>query len=332
MPPSSSGSSPALAASPPGLTTVRNHLALLKSLTAASGNNLTVKRRLLDLYFAAAPEILDAHARVTPVLIPTRGDRMIAAERILPGEAGEAPKRRLLYLHGGSWIAGSPAGHRPLAARLARATRAEVIVIDYRLAPEAPFPAGLEDCLDAWEWLCDTHPDGDLLLAGDSAGGNLMLACLNVLKAKSQRLPDAAIAFSPATDLCWTGDSLRHQAAVDPILDPDVLPLVTQAYLGQSPSASPGDPRVSPLAGDLGGLPPLLIQCGEAEILLDDSRRYAEKARRQASPVRLSLWPEMPHVFVGFAPLLEPATRALAEVGRFLDEQLGEPEGDVNGR
>lgn len=315
------------ASGPQGLATVRDHLALLKSLTASSGNNLTVKRRLLDMYFAAAPEILDAHGRVTPVLIPTRGDRMIAAERIQPGDAEEVPERRLLYLHGGSWIAGSPAGHRPLAVRLARATRAEVIVIDYRLAPEHPFPAGLEDCLDAWDWLRATFPDDTLLMAGDSAGGNLTLACLDVLKAHGKRLPDAAIAFSPATDLRWQSDSLRHQAALDPILDPAVLPLVTQAYLGPSPSVPPDDPRVSPLEGDLGGLPPLLIQCGEAEVLLDDSRRYAEKARRQGSAVQLSLWADMPHVFVGFAPLLEPATRALAEVGRFLDERLGEPAG-----
>ncbi|MBB3188908.1 alpha/beta hydrolase [Halomonas cerina] len=310
------------ASGPQGLATVCDHLALLKSLTASSGNNLTVKRRLLDMYFAAAPEILDAHGRVTPVLIPTRGDRVIAAERVRPGDADGPPERRLLYLHGGSWIAGSPAGHRPLAVRLARATHAEVIVIDYRLAPEHPFPAGLEDCLDAWDWLCASHSDDDLLLAGDSAGGNLTLACLNVLKAKGQRLPDAAIAFSPATDLRWTGDSLRHQAALDPILDPAVLPLVTQAYLGPSPSAPPDDPRVSPLEGDLRGLPPLLLQCGEAEILLDDSRRYAEAAHRQGSPVRLSLWADMPHVFVGFAPLLEPASHALTEVGRFLDAQL----------
>jgi epsilon-lactone hydrolase len=310
------------AAAQHGLDPVLDHLERLKRLNAASGNSLTVKRRLLDLYFAAAPEILDAHCRVTPLLIPTRGGRLIAAERVRPGEAGDHTTRRLLYLHGGSWMAGTPAGYRPLATRLARAARAEVIVIDYRLAPEHPFPAGLEDCLDAWDWLCAAHGEDQLLLAGDSAGGNLALACLNVFKSRGTRRPAAAIAFSPATDLSWQSDSLHRNAAEEPILDPELLPRITRLYLGETPSAGVDDPRVSPLEGDLCDLPPTLIQCGEAEILLDDSRRYAEEARQNGCPVTLSLWAEMPHVFVGFAPLLAAANRALDEITRFLDTCL----------
>ncbi|WP_168380856.1 alpha/beta hydrolase [Modicisalibacter radicis] len=301
-----------------GLDAVLTHLERLKSLNLASGNDLVVKRRLLDLYFAADPTILDAHCRVEPLLIPTRAG-VIAAERVRPAETDDTPSRRLLYIHGGSWIAGSPASHRPLTARLARACQAEVIAIDYRLAPESPFPAGLEDCLDAWHWLCREHPDDGLLLAGDSAGGNLTLACVDVLKREARRLPEAVLAFSPATDQSWESDSLTRKADVDPILDASLLPRLTRLYLGQS-AAEPGDPRVSPIEGDLAGLPPTLIQCGEAEILLDDSRRYAEQAQQSGSPVKLSLWADMPHVFVGFAPLLGAANRALEEIARFADE------------
>ena len=301
-----------------GLDAVLIHLERLKSLNIASGNNLTVKRRLLDLYFAADPMILDAHCRVEPLLVPTRAG-VIAAERVRPAEIDDEPRRRLLYIHGGSWIAGSPASHRPLTSRLARACQAEVIAVDYRLAPEAPFPAGLEDCLDAWQWLCREYPDEPLLLAGDSAGGNLALACVDTLKREALRLPQAVLAFSPATDQSWESDSLTRKATVDPILDASLLPQLTQLYLGSTPVAQADDPRVSPIEGDLGGLPPMLIQCGEAEVLLDDSRRYAEQAHQSGSPVKLSLWADMPHVFVGFAPLLNAANRALEEIARFVD-------------
>ncbi|MDW5378041.1 alpha/beta hydrolase [Halomonas sp. HP20-15] len=304
-----------------GLDAVLTHLERLKSLNIASGNNLTVKRSLLDLYFAADPAILDAHSRVEPLLMPTRAG-VIAAERVRPGERDDEPRRRLLYIHGGSWIAGSPASHRPLATRLARACKAEVIAIDYRLAPEAPFPAGLEDCLDAWQWLCDEYPDDGLLLAGDSAGGNLALACVDVLKRNGLRLPETVLAFSPATDQSWESDSLTRKATVDPILDAGLLPQLTQLYLGRSPVAQADDSRVSPIEGDPSGLPPMLIQCGEAEVLLDDSRRYAEQAHQSGSPVKLSLWADMPHVFVGFAPLLGAANRALEEIARFVDEHV----------
>ncbi|MBZ9557070.1 MULTISPECIES: alpha/beta hydrolase [unclassified Modicisalibacter] len=316
-------STPPSGVTPTGLDAVLAHLDRLRTLNAQSGNNLAVKRRLLDLYFAADASILDAGCRVEPLLIPTQGRQVIAAERVRPDDVDLASGRRLLYLHGGSWMAGSPASHRPLTARLARACRAEVIAVDYRLAPEAPFPAGLEDCLDAWQWLCDSYPQGRLLLAGDSAGGNLTLACLNVLKQEQRRMPDAAMAFSPATDLNWESDSLHRKARVEAILDPDLLPLISQFYLGPTPAAKTDDPRVSPLEGDLTGLPPTLIQCGEAEILLDDSRRYAEQAQQSGSPVTLSLWDDMPHVFVGFAPLLAPANRALEEIAEFADTHLG---------
>lgn len=302
-----------------GLEQVIAHLERLKAFTARTGNDLGAKRTLLEGYFAADASILDTG--VTPRLEMLPGGNGERLCEVLPAPDGApTPARRLLYVHGGSWIAGSPAGHRPLASRLGRTARAETYTLDYRLAPEAPFPAGLEDVLAAWHWLCREFPDDHLLLAGDSAGGNLTLSALNALKSAGERLPDAVIAFSPATDLSWGSASLSRKAEVDPILDPNLLPFVSMAYVQDGTDMS--DPRISPLEGNLFDLPPTLIQCGEAEILLDDSRRYAAQAQDCGSPVTLSLWPDMPHVFVGFAPLLSAANAALKEAGDFLDTTL----------
>ncbi|MGO2502943.1 MAG: alpha/beta hydrolase, partial [Cobetia marina] len=250
-----------------GLEQVIAHLERLKTFTARTGNDLGAKRTLLEGYFAADASILDTG--VTPRLEMLPGGNGERLCEVLPAPDGApTPARHLLYVHGGSWIAGSPAGHRPLASRLGRTARAETYTLDYRLAPEAPFPAGLEDILAAWHWLCREFPDDHLLLAGDSAGGNLTLSALNALKSRGERLPDAVIAFSPATDLSWGSASLSRKAEVDPILDPNLLPFVSMAYVQDGTDMS--DPRISPLEGNLFDLPPTLIQCGEAEILLDD--------------------------------------------------------------
>ncbi|WP_284893634.1 alpha/beta hydrolase [Cobetia amphilecti] len=302
-----------------GLERVIKHLERIKAFTARTGNDLGAKRTLLEAYFAADASILDTG--VTPRLAMVPGGEGERVCEVLPApDDAPARPRRLLHVHGGSWIAGSPAGHRPLASRLGRAARAETYTLDYRLAPEAAFPAGLQDVLAAWRWLCDEYPQDHLLLAGDSAGGNLTLAAVNALKSAGERLPDAVIAFSPATDLSWGSASLSRKAEVDPILDPNLLPFVSMAYVQDGTDMS--DPRISPLEGNLFDLPPTLIQCGEAEILLDDSRRYATQAQDCGSPVTLSLWPDMPHVFVGFAPLLSAANAALKEAREFLDTTL----------
>lgn len=304
-----------------GLEQVITHLEHFKALTGRTGNDLGGKRTLMNAFFAADASILDTGVSVQLTLLPG-GDGERVCEVLPAPDNAPARPRRLLYVHGGSWFAGSPAGHRPLACRLGRAARAETYTLDYRLAPEAAFPAGLEDVLAAWRWLCAEYPEDHLLLAGDSAGGNLSLAALNVLKLTEERLPNAVIAFSPATDLSWSSASLSRKAEVDPILDPNLLPFVSMVYVQDGTDMS--DPRISPLEGSLSGLPPTLIQCGEAEVLLDDSRRYASQAQDCGSPVTLSLWPDMPHVFVGFAPLLAAANAALEEAGQFVETTLAE--------
>lgn len=237
---------------------------------------------------------------------------------VAPGARSDC---RLLYVHGGSWMSGSPDGYRPLAARLSRESGCAVFVLDYRLAPENPFPAGLDDCIDAWRWLSDNGPEAAsparrMVMVGDSAGGNLVLAAALRLKDEGGRLPDAMAALSPATDLTWRSPSLESRADVDPILRPDRLHLVSEAYV-QGASAM-DHPYVSPVFGDFSGLGRALIQVGDCEVLLDDARRVAERMRQQGVAVELQVYPDMPHVFQLFAPTVSAATDAIERIGAFV--------------
>jgi acetyl esterase/lipase len=237
--------------------------------------------------------------------------------------AGADPDRRLLYIHGGGWTAGGLDSHRPLSARISVATGCSVLAVDYRLAPEHPFPAGLEDCVATVQWLRANGPNGaasarSLFVAGDSAGGNLTFATLLACKERGIALPNAAIPISAATDFGATGASFQTRAERDPLLagGPDAIRLIGQIYL--QGKADPLSPLASPLYGDLRGLPPLLIQVGDAEVLLDDSTRIAERAKQAGVDVTLEVWPEMPHVFQAFAPFLPEATQAIEHIGAFV--------------
>lgn len=247
-----------------------------------------------------------------------------------PGEwvqaDGARPAHRILYLHGGSWMSGSPAGYRPLAARISRETGCVVFVPDYRLAPEHPFPAGLEDCIAAWQWLSRRGPKTassaeTLVIIGDSAGGNLALAAALKLKADGERLPDAVVALSPAADLTWQSPSLATRAGDDPILRPDRLHLVSEAYVQGAERMD--HPYVSPIFGDFDGLARVLIQVGDREVLLDDAKRVAERMKEQAVAVELQVYEGMPHVFQLFAPTVGAATDAIERIGAFVREAEG---------
>ncbi len=271
-------------------------------------------RRLLNEYFHADPSILQLRAHPEPVLAAgLRCEWLVAPE--------SDPERRLLYIHGGSWMKGGLDSHRTLAARIAEVTASSVLVVDYRLAPEHPFPAGLEDCLAAYDWMREHGPRGraaarETWIAGDSAGGNLALAALLARKQRGESLPEGAIGLSAVTDFTASGESMLTRAEQDPLLKPDAIAFCAKYYLQGRCDLT--DPLASPLFGELAGLPPLLLQVGEAEVLLDDSRRFADSAREAGVPVSLSVWPEMPHVFQGFAPFLPPAVQALDEIGRFV--------------
>lgn len=210
---------------------------------------------------------------------------------------GADPDVRLLYLHGGGWVSGSGGNYLPLAADISVAAKCAVLLPDYRLAPEHPFPAGLEDCISAHDWLIANGPSGlgrakKTFIAGDSAGGNLTLATLLALRDRQRPLPAGGIALSAATDFTLASESLK--TVHDPIISARTMPEFRERYLGKT---DPGNSLASPVFGDYRGLPPLLIQVGEHEMLRDDSVRVAKKARSDGIAVTFDVWPGMVHVF-----------------------------------
>ncbi len=234
---------------------------------------------------------------------------------------GADAQRVLLYFHGGGYYRGSVRTHRDFSGRLSRAAGARALVVDYRLAPEHRFPAAVDDCTAAWRWLVanGTKPS-QVIVAGDSAGGGLALALLLTLRRGNEPLPAAAVLLSPWTDLAQSGASMTGNAESDPTISKGYLDRFAQAYLG---SASANDPLASPLHGDLRGLPPLLIQVGSVETLLDDATRVADKARAAGVTVNLQVWPEMFHVWQRHAAQLPEAQQAIGQIGTFVRAALG---------
>lgn len=235
--------------------------------------------------------------------------------------AGVDSDRVLLYLHGGAYQGGSPATLRRMIALISAAAQARVLSVDYRLAPEDPFPAAVDDAQTAYRFLLSSATDhGDtspaaIAIAGDSAGGGLTLATLVALRDAGDPLPAAAVAISPWTDLALTGESLTTRADVDVMIKPDGMREDAETYLA---GADPRHPYASPLYADLHGLPPILIHVGDAEVILDDSTRFAAKARAAGVDVTLEVWDEMPHVWHAFAGLLPESDQAIERIGAWL--------------
>lgn len=224
----------------------------------------------------------------------------------------------LLYLHGGGYTMGSINTHRHLASRLAKSAKARVFAIDYRLAPEHPFPAALEDALIAYRWLLAHGVETEkLAIAGDSAGGGLTVATLVALRDKGDDLPAVAVGMSPWVDLAGTGSSMVTKAEVDPMVRPDGVKMMAKLYLGQAAATTP---LASPLYADLRGLPPLLIQVGTSEVLLDDAVRLAERAKSAGVNVTLEQWADMIHVWQFFASMLPEGGQAIDRIGRFIQD------------
>ena len=230
----------------------------------------------------------------------------------------------VLYLHGGGYCTGSLDSHRNLAGRLAVATGCPVVTLDYRLAPEHPFPAAVDDATAAYrDLLALGIPPERTAIAGDSAGGGLTVASLLALRTTGSPLPAAAACLSPWVDLTQSSAAYQRLAASDPMVTRAGLDLMAEAYLGTA------DPRVelaSPLfAEDLSGLPPLLIEVGEHEVLIDDATRLAEQVTAAGGEAALTVWPEMVHVFQAFpGPLIPESDLSIAAIGSFLDDHLGQ--------
>ncbi|MBU2547809.1 MAG: alpha/beta hydrolase [Proteobacteria bacterium] len=250
---------------------------------------------------------------------PTRvGD--MAAEWIFTPNAHE--DRVVLYFHGGGYAIGSLNTHREMVSHIARAARARVLLVDYRLAPEHPFPAAVEDAKAAYRHLLDRGAaPGRMVLAGDSAGGGLTVAALVALRDQGVSLPAAGICLSPWVDLAGEGDSMTGKAEADPTVGYDDLQVFVRAYLGDR---DPKTPLASQLYADLSGLPPLLIQVGTSEVLLDDSTRLAKRAEQAGVEATLETWEEMVHVWHFFASMLPEGREAVERIGRFVIDRTGE--------
>ncbi len=244
----------------------------------------------------------------------------------VPGEwisiNGAGADRVIYYLHGGGYTVGSVNTHAALVARLCQAAGARGLAVDYRLAPEHPFPAAVEDAVAGYRWLLDQGTDpARVIVAGDSAGGGLTVATLVALRDRGVPRPAVGVCLSPWVDLEGLGESMRTKAAEDPMIDEPHLHESANAYLA---GADPRTPLAAPLYADLGGLPPLLVHVGSAEVLLNDSTRLAERAKAAGVDVTLEVWDEMIHVWHFMAGILPEGQQAIDRIGQFVRERVPE--------
>lgn len=256
-------------------------------------------------------------------------DDDIATERVgaggVPAEWIEAPNvsqnRIVLYLHGGGYAFGSMRTHRVMLAHISRAAACRVLGLDYRLAPENPFPAPIEDTVAAYRWLLSNGAKPEnIVLGGDSAGGGLVVSALVALRYLGEPLPAAAVCISAWGDMEATGRSYTSNAEVDPSVSRDRILKIGKVYMADK---DPRAPLASPIYADLHGLPPLLFQVGSIETLLDDTNTLAENAKEAGVKVDVEIWDDMPHVWHQYAPILPEARDAISSIGEFVRRHTG---------
>ena len=226
----------------------------------------------------------------------------------------------IMYLHGGAYVMGTIEMYYDMASRISRAAGIKVISVNYRLAPENKFPAGLDDSIAVYKWLLKKYSPKDIIIMGDSAGGGLTLATLLKIRSLALKMPLAAVCLSPWTDLAMTGKSIIEKAEVDPILNYDLLKYCADSYVGEDGDHC--DPFVSPFYADLTGLPPILIMVGEREILLDDSMRFAKKAEFYGVDVTLVIAQEMTHVWSFFASVINEGQQAIEYIADYIQKRI----------
>ena len=287
-----------------GIDVVRAHLAKLPPSDSLTTAERRAQYERAEKVFPTPPDV-----KVERVNAPAA-----PAEWLRPPSA--VPGRVVLYLHGGGYVIGSPRSHRHLAAAIAGAAGASALLLDYRLAPEHPFPAAVEDATAAYRWLLDQAiAPGHIVIAGDSAGGGLTVATLLALREARVPLPAGGVCISPWVDLTCSGASYATKAAADPIVRRAGVEEMARAYLGARP---PRTPLASPLFADLRGLPPLLIHVGSDEVLLDDAVQLAERAKAAGVDATLEIYDRMIHVWHWFLPMLDEAQTAVEAIGRFV--------------
>jgi acetyl esterase/lipase len=245
----------------------------------------------------------------------------VGGEWVTAAGATAARDRVLIHFHGGGYTAGSAEAYRGLSAHLSAACRRPVLTVDYRLAPEHPFPAALEDCVAAYRWLVRERGVAPrrIALAGDSAGGNFMVAGMVTLRDAGDALPACAVGLSAQCDMTLSGDSVVARAHRDPMISPESIRKCADAYVG---TADPHNPLVSPLFADLRGLPPMLLQVGSEEMLRDDNARLVARVHAAGVDATFEEWPEMIHVWHLYADRLDAARQALARIGAFVDQHV----------
>lgn len=315
-----------------------------------------VVRYVRQLTTRISPAVRRHRVQLAREVIDSISDGRTYTSEFVPADAGGVPaewvlapgfdsSRRVLYIHGGGFIMGSPKSHRTITSKFSEITGCAVLSIDYRLLPEHKHMNCVEDCRTAYRWILDNGPNGpeaisQLFMGGDSAGGNLVLSLTAWIRDSELRAPEAVIALSPLTDSTFSGASIHSNAATDVMLAPVLKPLKMLPRFIQSWSIvfahrmRPSNPITSPLLGDLAGLPPILVQASTAEMLLDDARRYVYKACAAGSPVKLQTWTDMVHVWQIFYPELPQAGEAWREIESFLrahsvsNRQLGPDESE----
>jgi len=290
----------------------------LKISVDRRGENLQAARSAFD-------SISDGH-KFTSEFFPVDAGGVPAEWVIAPG----ADKtRRVLYIHGGGFMLGSAKSHRTITSKFSQITGCAVLAINYRLMPEHHHGDCVEDCQKAYRWILENEPGGpgeirQLFIAGDSAGGNLTLSLVAWIRDNKLRAPEAVVALSPLTDITFSGASLRDNLDTDIMLKPFMKPLtkipqfIKSWWVFWTYKVRPSNPQASPLLGDLSNLPPTLVQASEAEMLLDDARRYVYKACASGSPAKLQTWTDMVHIWQIFDPQLPQAVEAWVEIDKYL--------------
>ena len=289
--------------------------AILRQSAFPAGSDVSEQRRLLRQLLSAQP--LPADVTVTAAALGGVPTAEVTVD-------GVEPRHVVLYFHGGVYVMGDAALAADLAAEVGRRTRAKVISVDYRLAPEHPYPAAVDDALAAYQALLEggTAPS-DIAFAGESAGGGLAIATLVNARDHGLPLPAAAFAMSPYADLTLAGTSMETKRHADPLLSPEALRARVPDYTaGQDPALG----LISPVFADLSGLPPLVIQAGAHEILLDDAIRLARQAATADVQVTLDITPGVPHVFQAYHAILDEAAAALDRAGQLLSAHLSAAE------
>jgi len=242
----------------------------------------------------------------------------VKAEWITANNA--AADRVILYLHGGGYVMGSIDTHRELVARLSKAAQARGLALDYRLAPENPYPAAVDDSIAAYRWLlAQGYKPGRIVIAGDSAGGGLTVATLLAVRDLGAQSPAAGVCISPWIDLEAEGESMTTRATQDPLVSRAMILSTGKMYVGENGNLR--EPLAAPIHAYFNDLPPLFIQVGDAETLLDDSTRLAERAKQAGVDVTLQIWDEMPHVWQLAAPILPEGQEAIDKIGEFIRQR-----------